>query len=1393
MLWAEGGKLRYRGPKGVMTPACLAQLQTEKEACLDFLHSAGTYAPLAHGQQALWYIQQSDPANTAYNIPVPLLIHGAQLDISKLRQSLQALVDRHPMLRTIFITHEGQPLQKILHRSALAWEELEASAWPWDTVIAEVHARTQCPFELASGPLFRATLFHRDHALLLLLCAHHIVCDDWSAQVMLEDLRVLYAGITSGALPPLERQYADYVHSQAELLSREGATLAAYWQKQLAGELPVLNLPMDRPRPPVLNLRGATHACQLRPELSRQLKALARAEGVTLYTLLLGAFAVLLHRYTGQDDIIVGSPTSVSRSQREFARTVGYFVNPIPLRLNLTGNPGFRTFLRRAYQTVLEGLAHHAYPFPLLVKELQPQRDPSRSPLFQTMFIFQNLRLDTDAAAPPAADIAFELLETRQMEGQVDLILAMEEAGSADAALVGAFKYHTDLFTAPTIARLAEHWQTLLSGIVAAPDTPVGSLPLLSPFEQQQLLVDWNATARTIPGDPCFHQLFEAQVERTPDATAVVLVRADLPASLTYRELDIRANQLAHHLRELGVGGPLGTETIVGVYAERSLEAVVALLGIWKAGGAYLPLDPAYSRDRLAFMVTDAQSAVIVTQPQLMAGMHALAGNAHLVSLDSSWQSIAAYPAHNPACPVTAGNLAYVIYTSGSTGQPKGALIEHRGLSNLALAQSRAFGVRPTSRVLQVASLNFDASLSEMVMALCCGATLYLAPQSALLPGPPLAQLLEQEAITHVTLTPTTLAVMPPVALPRLHTLIVAGEACAADLVKRWATGRRLFNAYGPTETTVCATIMECTGTSYATGEQAPPIGRPMENVQTYILDRQRQPVPIGVPGELHVGGVGVARGYLNRSALTAEKFIDFGLRLSDCRVEATGGHQNANSKLQVARLYKTGDLARYLPDGNIEFLGRIDQQVKVRGYRIELGEIEERLKTHPGVQDTVVVAQGEGAAKRLVVYWVANPAQPTTTEELRRALAATLPEYMLPSLWVPLDQLPLTPNGKVDRRALTAPPLPQAGEGAVKENFIAPRDAVEQRLATLWAEVLQLPNVSVCADFFQLGGHSLLAVGLLSRIEQHFGQRVPLTTFLQSATVEQIATVLRQKEQSDTARRSPLVAMQPLSSRTTRCALFCIHPVGGNVLCYRDLTRYLGPEHPVYGLQARGLQHGEAPLADIVEMARHYRLAIQTVQPHGPYYLAGWSMGGLIAFEMAQQWIGMGEAIALLALIESHIGRDEQTRASLMEEAQDEERLLTYFCEDLERVTGKPPRLYEAVQHLPLQERLSRIWQEAMGSNDGHDELDLQQAQRCWRVFQANVQAMARYTPRPYPQPLVLFRGDADRADDGLGWRPLAPEGFETHWIQGDHYTILQAPQVQVLAEQLSAYLSKR
>jgi len=804
--------------------------------------------------------------------------------------------------------------------------------------------------------------------------------------------------------------------------------------------------------------------------------------------LLLSAFQTLLYRYTGQEDILIGSP-AMGRPL-DFYEVVGYFVNPLVLRARLSGELKFSTLLRQTRQTVLSALRHQDFPFALLVERLQPDRDPARSPLFQVMFSMwpaewsQALsELSSNAKEREVwAGLSLELFQISQQEGQFDLILEMREA---DGCFWGEFKYNTDLFKTTTIKRIAAHWQILLSGIVDNPGQRIAELPLLSETERQQLLVEWNDTETSYPQDQAIHHLFEAQVARTPEATALVFGEQ----RLTYRELDSRANQLAHYLQGTGVG----PETRVGLYVERSPDMIIGLLAILKAGGAYVPLDPTYPQTRLNFMIEDAGISILLTQAGLLIKHKTI----QVCCLDSDWPAIAQTGDGRtaPVSQVRPDNLAYVIYTSGSTGRPKGVMVTHRSLVNLALAQIEAFELGPESRVLQFAPFSFDASVSEIFTTLLAGATLYLAPPEQLLPGPPLWELLRSQAITTVTLPPSILAALPFDPLPAMRTLVSAGEPCPVDLVARWAPGRRFLNAYGPTETTVCATIAICSGAE----DRPPPIGRPIANTQVYILDDFMQPLPVGVPGMLYVGGVSVARGYLNRPDLTAERFLPNPL---------------SPYHLPPTSLYKTGDLARYLPDGNIEFLGRLDHQVKLRGYRIELGEIEACLREQPGIRAAVVaVRESPNGHQQLVAYLVAAPGHKPDTGRMGQYVAQKLPSYMVPARYVFLPELPRTTNGKLNRQAL---PSPQRDRPVQSVAYQSPQTAMEKQLVAIWSEVLSLEQIGIHDNFFELGGHSLHVVQIQIRLVDQLQREIPIVTLFQYPTIKALAQHLTTAEQGE-------------------------------------------------------------------------------------------------------------------------------------------------------------------------------------------------------------------------------------------------------------------------------------
>ena len=1315
---------------------------------------------LSFAQQRLWFFDQLEPGLSAYNIPAAVRLKGP-LNLAALERSLNEIVKRHESLRTTFGKVDGRPTQVIAPTLTIKLPVVDLRKLPASERETEVRrlvtAEAQRPFDLSQGPLLRgAVLRLGDEEHVGLLTMHHIVSDGWSAGILIREVATLYIAFCAGGsspLPALRIQYADFAHWQRRWLQGEVLeTQIAYWKVQLAGAPALVDLPADHPRPAVQTFRGAHQSLVLPKHLQEGFKALSRQEGATQFMTFLAAFKVLLYRYTSQDDLIVGTPIA-NRNRLETEGLIGFFVNALVLRTDLSGNPSFRELLRRVRGVCLGAYAHQDLPFDRLVEELHVKRDLSRNPLFQMMFVLHNASLRT----VELQGLTLSPVEGDSETAHFDLTLQIADT---DQGLTAAFVYNADLFEAGTIARMLGNFQTLLEAMVADPEQRLSDLPLLTETERQQLLVEWNAAKTEFPRDLCIHQLFEAQVERTPDAIAVVFEAE----RLTYGELNRRANQLAHHLRALGVG----PEVLVAICLERSLEMVIGLLGILKAGGAYVPLDPAYPRERLAFMLKDAQAPVLLTRERLAAGL--AEQDAKVICLDSGWETIARESGENPGSSTRPENLAYVIYTSGSTGQPKGVLVSHGSIAGHCRNAQRCYELDSRDVVLQFASSSFDVSLEEILPTLIVGARLVVMGTNVWHPAE-FHRKISEFGLTVLNL-PTAywqelarewadVPELVPNIQPRLF--IVGGDTMLPDALELWrrtpVNSIRLLNAYGPTETTITATACEI---APRPGENATyqrvPIGRPLANRAIYILDQRGNPVPIGVQGHLHIGGAGLARGYLNRPDLTAEKFIP----------DPFGAEPGA-------RLYKTGDLARYRPDGNIEFLGRADHQVKIRGFRIELGEIEAALGRHPAVREAVVLAREDAPGeKRLVAYAVAD----TTTDELRRFLKEKLPEFMVPAVVVLLEALPVTPNGKVDRRAL---PAPDRSRPELEKAFIAPRDDLELQLAHIWEEVLGVRPVGVRDNFFELGGNSLQAVRLFALIEKRLGKKLPLTTVFLGATVEHLAGVLRR--QATPGPQSSLVAIQPGGSKRP---LFLVHPAGGHVFPYVHLARLLGPDQPCYGLQARGLEDGQDPHTRIEDMAAYYIQALQTVQPTGPYLLGGWSMGGVVAFEMAQQLHAQGQRVALLALLDGRTPTPDETFPE-----EDSEAILL-----VERYFGISFGPMESLAELPKDEQLTFMLGQAKSAGLVPAELDVSQARRIVVLLRSNLRATQNYGLQNYPGRITFFKASEMPADTSpdptMGWSEWASGGVEVHFVPGNHANLMYAPHVEVLAKTLTACLDR-
>jgi amino acid adenylation domain-containing protein len=1025
-------------------------------------------APLSYPQSRMWLVDRLTPGRPTYNVPTAIRLRGT-LVVPALAGALTALVRRHEPLRTAIEQHGEVPLQRVVSMAAIGGIPLPVTVLgsgadgdqllPMALRHAVIEGRR--PFDLSRAPLVRARLFQlgeTDH--LLVIALHHIASDGWSATVLLRELTEFYAaeaGHREPRLAELPVTYTDFARWQREVLS--GAALdehLAYWLAELGDEPPLVEFPADRPRPQVQDPAGGLLQQTLPPDLTAALRALGRQERGTMYMVLAAGLHALLHRYTGLPRIITGFPIA-NRDQPELENLVGCFINTLVLHSDCSADPSFRELLRQVRDKSLAGYAHQDLPFERLVEEMRVPRDTSRTPLFQVVLTVQNA---TETAGLRMPGVEVELVDLDTGTTRFDVSLVVRE--DPDVIRL-SWEYATALFDRDTAGRVADHLANLLRSAVADPDLRLSRLAMLSRAELTELSTGGNPDGGPRPA--CLHTLFEAQADRTPDAVAVTFEES----RLTYRELDQRADRLATRLRERGVG----PEVLVGLSVRRGLDLVTGLLGILKAGGAYVPFDPAYPRERLEFMVRDTGAEVVVTQPDLAGSLPVPADRLLFVS------EVDTLADRRPAG-VSPGNLAYVIYTSGSTGQPKGVMIEHRNATGFVDAMIRHMAVTPRDRIVQFSSLNYDVSVFEVFTALLSGACLCLASTETLLDREAFTELMRRRQVTIADLPPAVLATLDPVDLPDLRLLFVGGEAFSGELVNRWRTpSRRFINGYGPTEVTVAPVLHDCDRTY----RQSPPIGKPITGHRGYVRDAHGSLTPVGVAGELYLGGTGVARGYLNQPSLTALRFLP----------DPFAGDQGE-------RLYRTGDLVRYLPGGVIDFLGRVDDQIQLRGIRIEPGEIESLLERHPEVAMAAVVLR-EDTGRRLVAYVVPAGTHAPEMTELRELLVARMPRVMVPSNIVLVPELPLTPSGKVDRAAL---PAPQDGADTP---FVAPRSDVEALLAdTIFAEVLGLDQVGVTDNFFELGGNSLQATQIVARMRDHFNVDVPLQTVFDRPTVAGLA-----------------------------------------------------------------------------------------------------------------------------------------------------------------------------------------------------------------------------------------------------------------------------------------------
>jgi len=1344
------------------------------EARLWGLHRASPLAgpapegdvPLTWDQERFWFMDRLGQGGASYNIYAGLRLWG-ELDAAALERALGEVVRRHDALRTTFRETDGVPSQVIAPFAGFALPADDLSALEPAEREAELRRRVGKVaghrFSLTEGPLFLARLLRLDgEEYALLFCVHHIVSDGWSLRVIFRETWALYHAFREGRPSPLAEpaaRYADWAAWQRAEPRREAeARQLAYWRERLEGAPELLELPADHPRPPAPSFRGGRVPVSVPAEVLERLRELARGEGATLYMAVLAAFAVLLARYGGSQDVVVGTPIA-GRTRKEVEEMVGLFMNTLVLRTDLSGDPTFRELVGRVRETVLGAWEHQGVPFARVIAELQPERSLSHSTLFQVLFQLDNNAEVAEGGSPPAGLRMAELSRDADT-AKLDLALLLN---AHSGGITGGLQYSADLFERGTAARMVEHVERLLAQVAADPDRRVSRLELISRAERARV-VGWNRTTAQYPSDHCIHQLFEAQAARTPDAVAL----ACGGASLTYRELDQAANRLARHLGGRGVE----PEARVGICLERSPELMVCILGVMKAGGAYVPMDPAHPAERIAYLLEDSGVGVLLTQERLRARLP-LDGAMAVVAVDGEWERIEAESAEPVESGVGSENLAYVIYTSGSTGRPKGVAMHHRGVCNYIHWGIRFYGADRGGGAPVFSSMAVDLTVTNL-LPLFAGRTVRLLPEES--PVEALAAAIrERPAFGLIKITPIHLGLLntllsPEDAAHAARTLVIGADFLSAEPTVFWqehAPGVRLMNEYGPTETVVgCSAYVLPNGRHHA---GPVPVGRPIQNLTFYVLDGHLEPVPVGLPGELYIGGVGVARGYLGRPGLTAEKFVPDPF-------DGSG-----------ARMYRTGDRARWVADGNLMILGRTDHQVKIRGYRVELGEVEAVLRRRPEVRECIVVVREDRPGdRRLVAYVVADPGA-ADPAKLREHLRRTLPEYMVPGAFVMMVALPQTPTGKLDRKAL---PAPEYGRG--KGEFDEPRSFVEARLLRIWEELLGVEMIGPTRNFFELGGNSFLALRLVAAANRALGCDLPLATLFAGGTVRHMAEAVERQAREAPAPLSPVVPLQPEGPLPP---LFCVHPADRSVVGYVNLVRHLGPGQPVFGLRDLG-DDLSRPLVQIA--AEHVR-AVRSVQPAGPYHLLGWSFGGFVAYEMAVQLERSGERVAFLGMLD--------TIAPSLVQAWPWTRDLDFIAgaaSDVAALSRRPFALdRDALERLEVEEQLRRTAEALHAQGAAPAGFGVARLREHYETLRDRVRSRAGYVGEPFSGTLTLFRASlvkerwieffapyTDEEKRTLGWCRHVAE-VEVRPVPGAHVTLGSEPHVRVLARQMTEALA--
>ncbi len=1293
--------------------------------------------PLSFNQERLWFLDKLEPGNIIYNLPLVVKIKGS-FNVELFEKVINAIVEKHESLRTNIVYSNGEAIQKISEPGNYK-PEVVLDVSNENEIREQIKEFVSEPFDLENDPLFKVKIMkYKENEYYVALVMHHIISDGWSINLLLEDIFNFYKQFSEGKQGKTitdELQYADYAVWQRSWLKDEVLkSEIEFWKNEIGDAPKILNLPTDKKRPPVKTFNGDRLQFKLEGETGALIKKFCIENNITPFMFLLTAFSTLLYKYSGQDDILIGTPVA-NRNQKEIERIIGFFANTLVIRTDLRNDPSFAEALQRTKSRALKSFQHSEVPFEKLVEEIQPDRELSYTPLFQVMFVLQNNRLTTSGSS----ELTIEPIETENKTAQFDLTLNMEESAGG---FNGWLEFNTDLFFGETISRMISHFKNLIEKVTENPGLKLKQIEILSEDEKEKILSLSKGNRVPLKTESVIHD-FTAIVKSFGEKSAIEYEGE----TVSYNLLDAVTNNIAYRLREMGIE----KENIIAVECKNKLNTVKYMLAVMKAGGVYLPIDSTYPEERKKYILQDSGTKLLLTDDTETVAY----GNEMLKVVDLITDNEKVTPEHyNDYTPEIRGeDLAYMIYTSGSTGKPKGVLLKHIGLKNLTTSQIKDFSVTSQSRVLQLASFGFDASLSEIFMALLSGATLVIPDDTVKKDTRLLIATIKDKKITTATIPPSLLSVLPYEKIDDFKTIISAGESLPKEVAKRWMKDYDLINAYGPTECSIGVTSYKVE--NIKDEWNSVPIGSPIDNMDVYVLDDYGNPVPVGVVGEICVGGIGLARGYYNKPELTAEKFVP--------------------NNFADGRIYRTGDLGKFTKDGVIEFVGRKDSQVKLRGYRIEIGEVEENIKTIQGVKDCAVVVQEQNANEKKLVAFVVSD-EDDIERKVRKQLKRNLPDYMIPNLIIKLDELPLTPNAKVDRKYLEKFAVKNI---ASKAEYVEPKDELEKRLVKVWEEILNLKKIGVEDDFFEIGGHSILAINLLEKISKEFDVEIPMVKFFMNPTIRNIANQIRIVRSGKTIDPNVLVRFHDDKHRKP---LYFIHPSGGSVHWYTMLANELKDSIPFYGIQAKGVDGKEEPHTTIEEMAAYYITAIKENQPEGPYVIGSWSMGVVIAYEVARQLTERGEEVERLIIL------DQGPYLPLAKAEDDAEFLAGMFM-------GRIKFSIDKLRKMSYDDQLKYVLKKAKKERQFPKHIRFKQFKNYVKILKIQQDAWRNYEPLPSDLKITLIksteRDDRKNESPDLGWGELARNGVEIYQTPGNHNTILHQPKVQKLAKLLTQLLN--